>query len=126
MLCETLQIVGVAETAARASPFVYYESIKQELKRRPIYECRYNERLKLNLRDLHVSHTQGVTGTGTPKDRDEVNRQEVYECDGLVCDLDVIGVPSKLSVIRKAEALTMLRGTLDLSCEENTVRWKWN
>ena len=36
---------------------VYYESIKQELKIRPIYECRYDERLKLKLRNLHVSHT---------------------------------------------------------------------
>ena len=26
--------------------FVYYESIKRELKRRPIYECRCDERLK--------------------------------------------------------------------------------
>ncbi len=25
---------------------VYYESIKRELKTRPIYECRYDERLK--------------------------------------------------------------------------------
>ena len=25
---------------------VYYESIKQDLKTRPIYECRYDERLK--------------------------------------------------------------------------------
>jgi hypothetical protein len=26
--------------------FVYYSSIKRELKTRPIYECRYDERLK--------------------------------------------------------------------------------
>ncbi len=34
---------------------VYYESIKRELKIKPIYECRYDERLqfyKLKLRDL--------------------------------------------------------------------------
>ena len=31
-------------------------------------------------------------GTDTPKDRDEVNKREVSECDGCVCDLDVIGV----------------------------------
>jgi hypothetical protein len=28
------------------SNFVYYESIKRGLKMRPIYECRYDERLK--------------------------------------------------------------------------------
>ena len=27
-------------------------------------------------------------GTGTPKNRDEVNKREVCECDGRVCDLD--------------------------------------
>ena len=37
---------------------------------------------KLKLRGLHVSHTCVVLGTGTPKDRDEVNRREVRECDG--------------------------------------------
>ena len=39
---------------------------------------------RLNLRDLHVLHTVHwvVWGTGTPKDRDEVNRREVVECDG--------------------------------------------
>ena len=65
-------------------------------------------------------------GTGTPKDKDEVNRQEVCECDGCVCDLDVMDVPSTLSVIRKDVVLTRVSPTLDLSCEEKTVRRKWN
>ena len=26
--------------------YVYYETIKEDLQRRPIYECRYDERLK--------------------------------------------------------------------------------
>ncbi len=43
-------------------------------------------------------------GTGTPKDRDEVNRREVCDGDGWVCDLDVIGALSKLSLIRKSTA----------------------
>jgi hypothetical protein len=40
---------------------------------------------KLKLRDLLVSHTLGSTvgrGTGTPKDKDEVNKREVCECEG--------------------------------------------
>jgi len=50
-------------------------------------------------------------GTGTPKDRDEVNKREVCECDGLVCDLYVIGDPSKLNVIRKTATLTRMLST---------------
>ncbi len=30
---------------------VYYESIKRELKTRPIYECRYDERLKTKVEE---------------------------------------------------------------------------
>jgi hypothetical protein len=39
---------------------------------------------KLKLRNLSASHTTHWVGhgTGTPKDRDEVNRREVCECDG--------------------------------------------
>ena len=44
-------------------------------------------------------------GTGTPKDKDDVNRRDVSECDGGVCVLEVMGDPSKLSVIREAAAL---------------------
>ena len=41
-------------------------------------------------------------GTGKPKDQDEVNRREVCECEGWVWDLDAIGAPSRLRLIRKA------------------------
>ncbi len=64
-------------------------------------------------------------GTGTPKDRDEVNRREVCECDGWVCDLDVIVVPSKLRVIRKDSTLSRILPTRDLRRETNTGWWKW-
>jgi hypothetical protein len=51
---------------------------------------------------IHTTHTHWVVRrTGTPRDRDEVHRREVCECDGWVCDLDVIDTPSKLRVIRK-------------------------
>ncbi len=46
-----------------------YESMNRELKTRPIYECRYDERLK-------------TKDEGTPKDRDDVNRRDVCGCDG--------------------------------------------
>jgi hypothetical protein len=61
-------------------------------------------------------------GTGIPKDRYEVNRREVCECDGLVCDLDMMGVPSKLSVIRKTAVLQRVRPTLILIRTEKAVR----
>jgi hypothetical protein len=37
---------------------------------------------KLKLMNLHASYTLVGRGTGTPKDRDEVNRREICECDG--------------------------------------------
>ncbi len=65
-----------------------------------MYECRYDERLKT--KGIYTSRMHWVVwGTGTPKDRDEVNRRDVCECDGWVCVLEVIDVPSILSVIRK-------------------------
>ena len=37
---------------------------------------------KLELRNLHVHMPSVGHGTGTPKDRDEVNGRDVYEYDG--------------------------------------------
>jgi hypothetical protein len=38
------------------------------------------------VRNLHLIYTSRIhwvpRGTGTPKDRDEVNRREICECDG--------------------------------------------
>jgi hypothetical protein len=68
----------------------------------------------------HPSHSQ------TSRHRDEVNRREVCECDGWVCDLDMMGAPSKLSVIRKPAVSARARSTLFLSWSEKTARRKWN
>jgi hypothetical protein len=62
---------------------------------------------KLKLRDLRASHTLVGRGTGTPKDKDEVNKREVCECEGWVRDLDAIGAPSRLtSSMRNSAAST--------------------
>ena len=64
---------------------VYFESIKRELNRRLIYECRCDERLKGKVeRSTHLGGYTVPWGTGTPKvsDRDEVNRREVCKYDG--------------------------------------------
>ncbi len=37
---------------------------------------------KLKLRNLHVSHTLVGRGTGTPKDKDDVDKRELFECEG--------------------------------------------
>jgi hypothetical protein len=42
-----------------------------------LYECRCDERLKPKGEESTFDW-----GTGTPKDRDEVNKREVCECDG--------------------------------------------
>jgi len=59
---------------ARVSPSVQVE----------IFECRCDERLKTKVEEsTRLTYTAGVArGTGTPNDRDEVNRRDVYECDG--------------------------------------------
>jgi hypothetical protein len=43
---QTLPILILRITVTEKSPFVYYESIRWEVKRRPIYECRCDERLE--------------------------------------------------------------------------------
>ena len=73
-----------------------------------------------------MSHIHWVVwGTGTPKDRDEVNRREFWVCDGWVCDLEAIGDPLIFKLIRSATTLVRMSSTLDLNCEENTSRRKW-
>ncbi len=56
------------------------------LKTRPIYERRCDERLKTKSeKSTRLGYTGSHwvdRGTGTPKDRDEVNRRDVCECDG--------------------------------------------
>ena len=44
-------------------------------------------------------------GTGTPKDKDEVNKSEASECNGRVCDLDIMGEPSIFKMKRRTEVL---------------------
>ncbi len=74
-----------------------------------------------------MSRIHWVTrGTETPKDQDEVNKREVCECDGCVCDLEVIGDSSIFNVIHSGAALVRMLSTLDLSCEEKVARRKWN
>ena len=55
--------------------FVFYESRKRKLKIRIMNGGRCDERLKLELRNLHASHTLGCTTKklAIPNDEEEVN-----------------------------------------------------
>jgi hypothetical protein len=55
---------------------VYYESIKREVKTKPIYECRCDERLKTKGENLHASHTMGCSEKKTT----DVIRPENHGC----------------------------------------------
>jgi hypothetical protein len=103
---------------------VYYKETKRELKKIIICKCRCNERLKAKAEGSIRIHWV-VWGTGTPKDRDEVKRREVWECEGWVCDLETIGAPSMFKLICKSAALARMWPTFDLNCEENATRRKW-
>jgi hypothetical protein len=46
--------------------------------------------------------------------------------DERFASFEVIGVLSRLRFTRKAAALGEMLPSLDLTCEENTVRRKWN
>ena len=54
--------------------------IKRDLNRRPMYEYRCDERLNVKAEGSTLLVYTGLLGG--PKNRDEVNRPEVCECDG--------------------------------------------
>ena len=73
-----------------------------------------NERLKGKTEgSTRLTYTGLSGGTWTPKDRDEVKRRKVWECEGWVCDLDGIGVTPLIRLIRRTTVLKRL--TKDVS-----------
>jgi hypothetical protein len=61
-------------------------------------------------------------GTGTPKDKDEINKRETCECDGRVCDLDMMGETSIYKIKRRAEPLAKILPVLVLRWLEKVAR----
>jgi hypothetical protein len=100
--------------------FVYYESIKWELKIKPFYECRCDERLKTkNEESTRLRYTGLLRALEhLTWNKDEVNRREVCECDGWVCVLEVIGTPSMLRLTRKASVLVRVLPTFPFNYSE--------
>ncbi len=104
---------------------VYYESIKWEQKRRPIYEWRCDERLKTKAEgSTRLAYNGLLGGLEHLKIETRLIDERFVSLMGE-CDFEVIGVPSRLRFTRKAAALARVLPTLDLSCEENAVRRKW-
>ena len=62
-----------------------------------------------------------MSGTGTPKDRDEVNKREIRECDGRAHDPDTMVAPPTPKPTRKAEALARAPPTIASSREEDAA-----
>ena len=135
------------QTSFTIKSVVYYESIKRELKTKPIKECRCDERLQTRVEEstrltcpvivtwspplyrIRLACTlfnfeSVVRGTGTPKDRDEVNKHDTCEWDGWICERDVIGAPSIFKLTHRASTLVRVLPTFVLSCERKVTRLK--
>ena len=120
--------------AKRVGVFYYEQQITREVKRIHIRVYRTYVRVsvlwktKLYNGGNDTSRIHYVEwGTGIPKDKDEVKRREVWECDGWVCDLETTDTSSMFRVIRRAAVLVNTRSAFAFSCEKNTtlLKWKW-
>jgi hypothetical protein len=60
-----------------------------------------------------------------PRDKDEVNKREIHECDGRVHDPGTMVDPLTPNPTRKAEALSREPPTIALCREEDAALRKW-
>jgi hypothetical protein len=92
-----------------------------------MYECRCDERLKTKyVKSTRLSYTGLLGELEHPTTETRLIDEMFSECDGWVCVLEVIGVPSILSVIRKTSVLTRVLPTFAFRVDENRERRKWN
>ena len=61
-----------------------------------------------------------------PRDKDEVNKREIHECDGRAYDPDTMAAPLTPKPTRKAEALVRAPPTIASCREDDTVLRKWS
>ena len=59
---DRVYLIGKHNTSEHSSKLVYYEVIKRELKRRPIHECRCDERLKATTEGSTLLAYTGLRG----------------------------------------------------------------
>ena len=70
---------------------------------------------------MHWGARQTRDKLETPKHKDEVNKQDIHECDGWAHDPDTMVVPLTPKPTRKVEVLAKVPPTIDSSLEEDTV-----
>ena len=61
-----------------------------------------------------------------PKDKDEVNKQDIHDCDGRADDPDTMVSPLTPKPTLKAEPFTRTPPTIVLSPEEDVALRKWS
>ena len=102
---------------------VYYESIKREQKVKPIYECRCDERLQTKTKRFTLlSYTGLVVELEHLKIETRLIDEKFANTMGGVCDLEVIGAPSRLRLIRKAAALERIDETPEVGKKRSVSR----
>ncbi len=81
----------------------FEENTERSKWKNPLVACtRWTvETLKNGSVSRSTSSFRVVWGTGTPKDRDEVNKREVSECDGWLCDFYVWMCRSELFIMNR-------------------------
>ena len=69
----------------------------------------------------HIHWVERQNKLEIPKEKDEVNKREIHECDVRTRDPDAMVVPPTPKPTRKAEALAKAPPTIASSCEGNTA-----
>ncbi len=106
---------------------VYNESRKGELKTRPIYECRCDERLKTKSEKSTLLVNTGLIGELEHlKIKTRLIDEMFVGVMGEYVFLKVIGVPSIFKVIRKTSTLVRVLPTFVFRVTENVTQRKWN
>jgi hypothetical protein len=67
----------------------------------------------------HIHWVARQNNLEIPKDKDEVNKQDIHECDGREHDPDTMVSPLTPKPKRKAESLTRATTTIASSREED-------
>jgi hypothetical protein len=74
----------------------------------------------------HIHWVERQSKLEIPKEKDEVNKREVHECDVRTRDPDAMVVPPTPKPTCKGEALAKAPTTIASSCEGNAALKKWH
>jgi hypothetical protein len=74
----------------------------------------------------HIHWVERQNKLEIPKEKDEVNKREVHECDVRVRDPDTMVVPPTPKPTFKAESPAKAPPTIASSCEGNAALKKWH